>query len=255
MTWNPEQYLKFAQPRFRPAQDLLARVALESPQTVYDLGCGAGNVTQMLANRWPTAYITGVDSSAEMIAEASKSTGNIVWQQQSVATWKPETPADVIFTNAALHWLPNHESLFPRLMDQLAPSGVLAVQMPKNFNAPSHTLIWETVDAGPWQEKFKHLPRSSPVNDPLFYYNLVAPQASNIDIWETEYLQVLQGKDPVKEWTKGTWLKQFLELLDTEEQPVFEEDYARRVREAYPPQPDGKTLFPFRRLFMIVQKI
>lgn len=254
MTWNPAQYLKFAQPRFRPAQDLLARVTRESPQTVYDLGCGAGNVTQMLASRWPGASITGVDSSAEMIAEASKGNSHIAWQQQSIATWKPEIPADVIFSNAALHWLPQHESLFPRLMEQLAPGGVLAVQMPRNFGAPSHTLIWETVSNGPWQAKFEHLPRTSPVREPLFYYNLAVPQAASIDIWETEYLQVLQGKDPVKEWTKGTWLKQFLELLDAAEQPAFEEDYARRLREAYPLQPDGKTLFPFRRFFMIVEK-
>ena len=254
MTWNPEQYLKFAQPRFRPAQDLLARVTAESPQTVYDLGCGAGNVTQMLASRWSAACITGVDSSAEMIAEARKVSGNIAWQQCSVADWTANPPADVIYSNAALHWLPQHDTLFPRLMQQLKPGGTLAVQMPRNFGAPSHTLIWETVAAGPWQDRFAHLSRTSPVAEPRFYYECIAPLASNLDIWESEYLQVLEGKDPVKEWTKGTWLKQFLEALDEADRPAFEADYARRLRDAYPPLNNGKTLFPFRRLFIVAQR-
>ena len=254
MAWNPEQYLKFSQPRFRPAQDLLARVAVDAPKRVYDLGCGAGNVTQLLAARWPEAKITGVDSSAEMIAEAAKTSAAIAWQQQSVADWLPEQPVDVIYSNAALHWLPDHAALFPHLMDQLAPGGVLAVQMPRNFGAPSHTRIWETVDSRRWSSTFAHIPRQSPVAEPAFYYDVLVTKADSIDIWECEYLQVLQGKDPVKEWTKGTWLKQFLDGLNEAEQPAFEADYARRVAEAYPVQPDGKTLFPFRRLFIVARK-
>jgi len=254
MTWNPAQYLKFAQPRFRPAQDLLARITAESPQTIYDLGCGAGNITQLLAERWPLAKITGIDDSEEMLAQAAKSQSNISWQQQSIAGWAPNQPADLIFTNAALHWLPNHAELFPRLMNCLAPGGVLAVQMPRNFNAPSHALVAETIRLGPWRSKLEPLLRPPPVGDPLFYYELIEPYASGVDIWETEYLQVLQGKDPVKEWTKGTWLIQFLEELDISERLSFEDDYAQRVAQAYPPQKNGSTLFPFRRLFMIVQR-
>lgn len=252
--WNPQQYLKFAQPRFRPAQDLLARIAFDSPRTVYDLGCGAGNVTRMLAQRWPDAKVIGVDDSAEMLAQAAQEAGGITWQQQSIAEWKPEEPADVIYSNAALHWLSDHQTLFPKLMDKLAPGGVLAVQMPRNFNEPSHTLIWETLRAGPWFAQLEHLIRPAPVNTPDFYYELVSPLATDVDIWETQYFQILQGKDPVKEWTKGTWLKQFLDELDEADRPAFEEDYAQRLRKAYPFQENGNTLFPFRRLFMVLRK-
>jgi len=252
--WNPDQYLKFAQPRFRPAQDLLARVPIAAPRTVYDLGCGAGNVTRMLAQRWPEAKIMGIDDSEEMLAKAAQEPSDITWRCQSIAEWTPEEPADVIYSNAALHWLTRHQTLFPRLVGMLAPGGVLAVQMPRNFNEPSHTLIWETLRAGPWQSRLEHLIRPSPVGTPHYYYNLVAPLASSIDIWETQYLQILQGKDPVKEWTKGTWLKQFLDELDEADRPAFEEDYARRLRDAYPVHDNGDTLFPFRRLFIVVRR-
>ena len=252
--WNPDQYLKFAQPRFRPAQDLLARVPVGSPRTVYDLGCGAGNVTRMLAQRWPEAKIIGVDDSEEMLAKAAQDPSDITWRCQSIAEWAPEEPADVIYSNAALHWLTRHQTLFPRLIGMLAPGGVLAVQMPRNFNEPSHTLIWETLRAGPWHARLEHLIRPSPVGTPHYYYNLVAPLASSIDIWETQYLQILQGKDPVKEWTKGTWLKQFLDELDEADRPAFEEDYAQRLRDAYPAHDNGDTLFPFRRLFIVVRR-
>jgi len=252
--WNPEQYLKFAGPRFRPAQDLLMRVAIDSPRTVYDLGCGAGNVTRMLAQRWPGAQIVGVDDSEAMLAQAKREATDIIWKRQGLAEWAPEEPADVIYSNAALHWLPDHLTLFPRLMDQLAPGGVLAVQMPRNFNEPSHTLIWETLRAGPWRSRLEHLVRPSPVATPDFYYGLVGPLAADVDIWETQYLQVLEGEDPVKEWTKGTWLKQFLDALDEADRPAFEEDYARRLRDAYPSLPNGTTLFPFRRLFIVARR-
>lgn len=254
MTWNPNQYLKFAQPRFRPAQDLLARVAIEEPNTIYDLGCGTGSGAEMLASRWGGATVTGVDDSAEMLAQAAKDHGGIAWQHQSVADWVPEHPADLIFSNAALHWLPNHEVLFPKLMGYLAPGGVLAVQMPRNFNAPSHTLIAETIRSGPWRSKLEDQLRPSPVAEPHFYYELVAGQASSVDIWETEYLHVLDGPNPVKEWTKGTWLKPLLDKLDEPDRSAFEDDYAGRVERAYPRQQSGKTLFPFRRLFMMVRR-
>lgn len=254
MAWNPNQYLKFAQPRFRPAQDLLARIDAEDPQVIYDLGCGTGSGAQLLALHWNLAKVTGIDDSQEMLERAAKEQSRVTWQQKNIAQWVPEQPADLIFSNAALHWLPDHSILFPKLMAFLAPGGVLAVQMPRNFGAPSHTLIAETIRGGPWRSRLEHLLRPAPVGDPAFYYALVAPSASSVDIWETEYLQVLDGENPVKEWTKGTWLKQFLDPLDIPERLAFEADYAGRVAAAYPPQPDGKTLFPFRRLFMVVRK-
>lgn len=251
MSWNPDQYLKFAAPRLQPAVDLLSRIPWGDPRTVYDLGCGAGNVTQLLAARWPSAAITGVDDSAEMLAKARAAVPGVNWVQRSLAAWHASQPADVIYSNAALHWLPDHQRLFPALLAQLAPGGVLAVQMPRNFGAPSHTLIAQTVRNGPWRSRLEPLLAPSPVAEPAFYYEVLNARAARLDIWETEYLQVLSGPDPVKEWTKGTWLKQFLDALPPSQRLAFEDDYAARLRIAYPPLPDGNTLFPFRRLFLI----
>jgi trans-aconitate 2-methyltransferase len=254
MSWNPQQYLKFSQPRLRPAMDLLARIPSASPALVYDLGCGAGNVTAVLAERWPDARIIGVDSSAAMLAQAARGLPRVQWVHQPLAAWRAERPADVIYSNAALHWLPDHRQLFAALVAMLAPGGVLAVQMPRNFSAPSHTLIAGAARAGPWRSKLEPLLTAAPVAEPQFYYALLAPLAASLDIWESEYLQVLSGEDPVKEWTKGTWLMQFLERLDAAERVQFEADYALRLRAAYPPLADGTTLFPFRRLFIVLQK-
>ena len=251
MAWNPDQYLKFAAPRLRPAVDLLAAVPAARPQLVYDLGCGAGNVTRLLAQRWPDAQVVGVDDSASMLARAAAELPQARWVQQSLAQWRAERPADVIYSNAALHWLAGHRELFPSLVAQLAPGGVLAVQMPRNFGAPSHTMIADTVRAGPWRAKLEPLLQPSPVAPPEFYYDVLSPLVARLDIWETEYLQVLEGQDPVKEWTKGTWLKQFLDALEEPQRSAFEAAYAARVRGAYPPRADGKTLFPFRRLFIV----
>ena len=254
MTWNPDQYLKFAQPRLRPALDLLAHLTLTQPRVVYDLGCGTGNITRLLAERWPDARVTGIDDSAEMLAQAAQQPGSIRWVQQSLASWTPGEAADLIYSNAALHWLPQHGSLFPSLVDRLAPGGVLAVQMPRNFQAPSHTAIHETVLGGAWRRQLEPLIAPPPVAPPQFYYSLLHSQAAVLDIWETEYLHVLTGKDAVKEWTKGTWLKQFLDRLSEPQRSEFEADYARRVGTAYPPLANGQTLFPFRRLFLVLQK-
>jgi trans-aconitate 2-methyltransferase len=254
MTWNPQQYLKFSQPRLRPAIDLLARIPSAEPARVYDLGCGAGNVTAALVDRWPRATIIGVDSSAAMLEQAAKALPQVQWMRHSLADWRPDAPADVIYSNAALHWLPNHQQLLPALVAALAPAGVLAIQMPRNFAAPSHTLIDATASAGAWRSKLAPLLGAAPVAEPQFYYSLLAPLAAQLDIWESEYLQVLSGADPVKEWTKGTWLMPFLDRLEPAERVAFEADYAQRLRAAYPPLADGSTLFPFRRLFIVLRR-
>jgi trans-aconitate 2-methyltransferase len=252
--WNPDQYLKFAEPRLRPAIDLLNRISVADPHAICDLGCGAGNVTSLLAERWPAAQVTGVDDSADMLAKAAKQSSQIRWVNESLATWCPEEPVDVLYSNAALHWLPKHETLFPQLFEAVAPGGVLAVQMPRNFLAPSHTAIYETARSGHWSAKLEPLIAPPPVGGPQLYYDLLQTRARSLDIWETEYLHVLEGKDAVKEWTKGTWLKRFLDALDEPERTRFEAEYARRVGEAYPMRSDGKTLFPFRRLFIVAIK-
>jgi trans-aconitate 2-methyltransferase len=251
MAWDPAQYLKFAGPRLRPALDLLQRIDKEGPATVYDLGAGAGNVTRLIAARWPDARVVGVDSSTEMLARAAVENPAIEWQEADLARWRPQRPADVIYSNAALHWLGDHARLLPGLVAALAPKGVLAVQMPRNFAAPSHTAITAAALAGPWRRALEPLLRPAPVAAPEFYYDLLAPRVAALDIWETEYLQVLDGANPVKEWTKGTWLAPLLAVLDEPERSRFEADYAARVAAAYPPRGDGKTLFPFRRLFIV----
>ena len=253
MPWDPAQYLKFTDHRLRPAVDLLNRIDVANPAEVYDLGAGAGNVTRLLKTRWPNARITGVDESQEMLAKAAAGDPEIVWQRADLATWRPLRPAAVIYSNAALHWLGDHDRLFPALFSALAPGGVLAVQMPRNFSAPSHTAISEAVRSGPWRPKLEPLLRPAPVAEPAFYFDLLAPRAAALDIWETEYLQALEGDHPVKEWTKGTWLRPLLDALDEPERNRFEACYAELVARAYPRSPDGRTLFPFRRLFIVAK--
>jgi trans-aconitate 2-methyltransferase len=251
MAWDPAQYLKFAGPRLRPALDLLQRIDAEAPKVVYDLGAGAGNVTRLIASRWPEAEVVGVDSSAEMLAKAAAENPGIEWQQADLANWRPSRPADVIYSNAALHWLDEHDRLMAELLSGLNPGGVLAVQMPRNFGAPSHTSITDTALDGPWRPVLEKLLRPSPVAEPAVYYDLLAPRAAALDIWETEYLQMLDGANPVNEWTKGTWLSPLLAALDEPERSRFEAEYGERVAKAYKPRRDGKTLFPFRRMFVI----
>lgn len=251
MSWDPAQYLKFAGHRLRPAVDLLNRVDADAPAEVYDLGAGTGNVTRLLAARWPGARVTGVDASAEMLAKATADAPGIAWERADLAAWRPPRPADVIFSNAALHWVGDHARLFPALLGALAPGGVLAVQMPRNFGAPSHTAIAEAARSGPWRVRLEPLLRPAPVASPARYFDLLAPRAAEVDIWETEYVHVLEGQDPVKEWTKGTWLRPLLDALDEPERSRFEARYAELVAAAYPPRSDGRTLFPFRRLFIV----
>jgi len=254
MQWDPTQYLKFADHRLQPALDLLARVPLRAPARVVDLGCGAGNVTRLLAERWPEAEVIGVDGSAEMLDRAAGEAPAIAWRQADIAAWQPETPPDLLYSNAALHWLEGHEALFPRLFALLPPGGVLAVQMPRNFAEPSHQAIAATIAEGPWRERLQPLWRPEPVLGPEVYYRLLSPAAASLEIWETVYWQVLEGENPVAEYTKGTWLRSFLAALPPEEALAFEADYRARVAAAYPQQAGGRTLFPFRRLFLLARR-
>ncbi len=254
MPWDPSQYLKFSDERMRPAVDLLGRVPLASPRTVYDLGAGAGNVTRLLHDRWPDARIAGVDASDEMLARARAAVPDVTWVKADLATWRPVQPADLIYSNAALHWLDRHDRLLPALMSSVAPGGVLAVQMPRNFGSTSHTAIARAVREGPWRARLEPLIRESPVGEPSFYFDLLAPLAEQIDMWETEYVHVLSGEDPVKEWTKGSALKPFLDALDEPDRIRFEARYADLVRASYPRRADGRTLFTFRRLFIVATR-
>jgi trans-aconitate 2-methyltransferase len=254
MPWDPSQYSKFADHRLQPAVDLLNRINLDSPKIVYDLGAGTGNVTELLANRWPEARIIGIDNSEEMLREAAKRAPNIEWEVGDIGKWQPAQPADLIFSNAALHWTTTHAAVFPRLALSLAYEGVLAVQMPRNFTALSHTSITLAVLAGPWRTKLEPLLRPTPVEPPEFYIKILSPLATELDVWETEYQQILTGENPIKEWTKGTWLKPLLDALDEPERTDFENVYAQLVATAYPKQPNGTTIFPFKRQFVLATR-
>jgi trans-aconitate 2-methyltransferase len=253
VSWDPAQYLKFADHRLRPALDLLARIDLAAPRAIYDLGAGAGNVTRLLRERWPDAHITGVDASPAMLERAATAVPDVAWQRADLAEWRARERAELIFSNAALHWLDDHARRFPALLAQVAPGGVLAVQMPRNFAAPSHTAIAEAAHAGPWHARLSPLLRPPPVAAPADYYDWLAPHAASLDVWETEYLHVLEGEHAVAEWTQGTALRPLLDALDEPQRSGFLARYTERVDRAYPRRADGRTLFPFRRLFLIAR--
>ncbi len=253
-TWDPRQYLKFADHRLRPALDLLSQIQLDDPRLVFDLGCGPGNITRLLAERWPGARVVGIDSSADMLAKARREVPSVTFAEGDINSWTAPRPPQLLFSNAALHWLDGHAELLPRLLRQLAAGGLLAVQMPRNSDAPSHLLMHAAAADGPWRTRLadvRSVLRS--VETPDVYYRILAPITRRADIWETEYLHVLEGDNPVVEWTKGTGLRPYLDALEEPDRGGFLAAYAARVASAYPKQADGRTLLPFRRIFFVAQ--
>jgi trans-aconitate 2-methyltransferase len=251
MAWNPKEYAAFEAERLRPATELLARVPRRAPRTIVDLGCGTGTATRLLADRWPEAAVTGVDDSEAMLETARDAVPGVGWERRRIEQWQPSAPLDLLFSNAALHWLDDHPGLFRRLARQVAPDGCLAVQMPRNFGAPSHVLAQEVAEGGPWREKLRPLLRPDPVAAPEEYYALLRPLARRLDLWETRYLHVLRGEDPVLAWARGSLLVPLLGALEEADRARFEAEYREKVRGAYPPNSRGETLFPFRRLFLV----
>ena len=260
MTWDPTLYLKFGDERLRPGFELLARIGDLAEGPLYELGCGTGVHARAIAARWPERRLTAIDRSPEMLAKAAAEPSPIRWVEADIAQWVAPTPGALIFSNATLQWLEGHERLFPRLMRQLVPGGVLALQMPRNFDQPSHTLMRETAAEGPWAAALAPVLagatvlRADPVAPPARYYDLLAPVAKGgLDLWETEYLHVLGGDDPVLDWVSATALRPVLEALSPTDRAAFRAAYGAKLRQAYPRQSDGKTLLPFRRLFLIAR--
>lgn len=251
-TWDPHLYLRFTDHRMRPALDLLARVPPMEARTIYDLGCGPGNVTRVLRQRWPLASITGVDASPDMLVKA-EAIPDVTWQRADLADWRANKPADLVYSNATFHWLDNHDVLFPHLLRQVAPGGFLAVQMPRQHLNASHQILFELVREHPWTSLADAI-RESPVHEPGRYYEWLAPQAVMLDIWETEYLHVLDGEDPVLNWFAGSILRPLLDRLEPSRQSEFLHTYGERLLAAYPPRTDGKTLLPFLRVFIVAQR-
>ena len=263
-SWNSDQYLKFAGERTQPAVDLAARVAIDAPGRVIDLGCGPGNSTAVAAHRWPHAAITGLDSSPGMLATARNDFPGWQWLEGDIARWRAgdattaaanEPPFDVVFSNAALQWVPDHRREFPRLFAQVAPGGALAVQMPANFDAPPHRVMRELAGSATWRAHFPTAPREWLVHPPEFYYDLLAPLASRLELWCTDYQHVLAGLDGIIEWYRGTGLRPWLDALpDDATREQFLGAYRARLVPYFPTRADGRVLFPFRRLFLIAYR-
>lgn len=254
-TWNPAQYLRFGEERTRPCRDLAERVMIPSPRTIIDLGCGPGNSTAVLAERWPDAEITGLDNSAEMIAAARKQYPRMQWITADIAAWGNEKgdAFDLVFSNAALQWVGAHDAIFRGLFARLRPGGALAVQIPANWDAPAHREMRALASSPVWAERMAGAHRADWHSEGVgHYYDLLDPIAARLDLWETEYVHVMDSVDGIVEWYRGTGLRPFLEALDSEsERKNFTTEYADRIRPFYPPRANSKVLFPFRRTFVI----
>ncbi|MEM8985903.1 MAG: methyltransferase domain-containing protein [Pseudomonadota bacterium] len=254
MVWDPSLYLTFEDHRNRPATELAARIPLTAPKRIVDLGCGPGNSTRLLAERWPDAEIIGVDNSDEMLDSARKSGVNATWIKDDVAKWTPDGPVDCIFSSAALHWAGDHFSLFPKLLSYIAPGGALAVQMPYNFPAPSHRLIHAVAIGKKWSVDLNAVRDPYPVSEAKEYYSWLREAGAKVDIWHTEYLHVLQGQDAVFRWVSGSTMTPYIAALPKAEADEFAEACRARLAAAYPPTPHGETLYAFTRLFIVALK-
>jgi trans-aconitate 2-methyltransferase len=252
MSWSAKQYSKFESERNRPVLDLLAHIPTLAVKTAVDIGCGPGNSTELLLTKYPDAHVTGMDSSSDMIEAARKRMPDISFEVADISNWEEKGPFDIILANAALHWVPDHNNLFPALINKLSPGGSLAVQMPDNFEEPSHRLMREIASAGPWKDKLADSSKMVDRQTADWYYQKLRGTVSKLDIWRTTYYHPLAGgPDAIVEWFKGTGLQPFLNPLDANERSEFINKYKDAVGKAYPAYPDGTVLLPFPRLFII----
>jgi trans-aconitate 2-methyltransferase len=255
MSWSAAQYLKFERERTRPVRDLVTRIPNSEVLSAADIGCGPGNSTEVLRERYPGARITGIDSSPDMIEAAHKRLPDVAFEVADIRDWRPKPPLDIILANAALQWVPDHETLFPALAAKLGPGGALAVQMPDNLDEPSHRLMREAAGEGPWAAKLKEAAAArAERHNADWYFRLLRPHAPRIDIWRTTYFHPLAGARAVVEWLKGTGLRPFLDPLDESEREAFLARYEGRIAKAYRAEADGTVLLPFPRLFVIAAR-
>lgn len=254
--WDAGEYLKFADERTRPAADLLARVPLVAPARAIDLGCGPGNSTALIAARFPQAAITGLDSSPAMLDEARRTLPGVAFEKADIAAWTPDAPPGLIFANAVLHWLPDHETLLARLAGFLAPGGCLAVQMPDNLDEPSHRLMREVAEEPPFRERLAGAAGARTTLGSVRDYDTWLSRAGcTVEMWRTTYIHPLQGHRGIVEWVRSTGLRPFLAPLDPEAQAAYLARYEAALREAYPAQGDGRVLLPFPRLFLVARRV
>jgi trans-aconitate 2-methyltransferase len=254
--WDAAQYLKYSDERTRPFADLLARVTREDLRLIADLGCGPGNLTRTLADRWPKTQIVGVDNSAEMLEQARPLAipGRLSFMLADIASWSPVKTVDLLVSNAALHWVPDHDVLIPRLVKMLAPDGILAVQMPYHFQNPAHLVIEETKAAPRWRRSLQGIGLHQHSVMPLTWYvDRLHDLGLTVDAWQTTYIHVLSGENPVLEWFKGTALRPLLKALEPQAKAEFLEEVGKRFRAAYPAK-GGVTLLSFPRLFFVATR-
>ena len=254
-TWDPAQYERYKAYRDRPALDLMAQIPGDlEPREICDLGCGPGEHAAVLKRRHPQARVHGLDSSEDMLARGRARPEDIDWVLAGIEDWRPEVAPDLIFSNAALQWLGDHETLMPRLMTALAPGGVLAVQMPATFPTIWHRLMRETAADGPWAERLDEQVVVRRIGEPADYYGWLSPLGS-VDIWTTTYLHALAGDDPVVDWMLGTGLRPYLDALVSDaERTSFLDAYRARLAPHFPKQADVTTLLPFPRLFLVARR-
>ena len=252
LSWSAKQYVAFEDERTRPVRDLLAALPPIQAHSVIDLGCGPGNSTEALAACYPQATISGIDSSSDMIEAARRRLPHIGFAIADLQAWKDAGPFDVILANAVLQWVDNHESLLPRLVERLAPGGALAVQMPDNLDEPAHRLMREVAADGPWAAALAASSAArAPVPSAAWYYELLRPLCSKVDLWRTTYYHFLHGgAEAVVEWFKGSGLRPFLEPLNAAQRNQFLERYTAAIAKAYPKLSDGSVMLPFPRVFL-----
>jgi len=249
--WDARQYLKFEDERTRPPRDLLAQVPLQRPRRAVDLGCGPGNSTELLIERFPESEVVGLDSSPDMLDKARKRLPNCKFIEADITTWTPEQGTDLLFANAAFQWVPDHPAVLRRLLEALPAGGVLAVQMPDNTREPAIVIQGEVAAAGPWADKLATAVPRADLLSPEGYYDLLKPVCAQIDIWHSIYNHVMATPQAIVEWFKGSSLQPYLSLLDAAGREQFLAAYAKQIAAAYKPRVDGKVLLKFPRLFIV----
>jgi trans-aconitate 2-methyltransferase len=255
LDWNPALYRRYEDERTRPAQELLARVPLTAAARVVDLGCGPGNSTELLVQRFEGAAVLGTDNSGAMLASARERLPQARFELSDIATWRPGSAPDLIYANASLQWVPDHEALIPRLFAALAPGGVLAIQMPDNRQEPTHRLMRELAAEAPWAQAIGDADKLRTQLLPLeHYYDLLAADAAHIDVWRTAYQHPMASAAGIVEWVRGTGLRPFVDRLTPDLKDSYLAEYERRVAQAYPPRADGRLLLAFPRMFIVAQR-
>jgi len=253
--WNPALYLHFEEERTRPARELLARVQSAEPRLVYDLGCGPGNSTELLARRFPGAEVIGTDNSEPMLASARERLPNCRFELSDITRWQPERAPDLIYANAALQWVGGHKALIPRLFGLLALNGVLAIQIPDNREEPTHRSMREVAGLAPWSA---HIGDAARVRTEILalhdYYDLLSLQAAETDVWRTAYQHPMESPAKIVEWVRSTGLKPFIDPLPEPERASYLAEYERRIAQAYPPRADGRLLLAFPRMFIVARR-